>query len=337
VASIIGSTKRSMTPRSAPPEGPIRALLVEPRAAEAKRLAGMLAKAGPQAVELVTVDQMGEALLRLAKESFEVVLVDRRLPDGLGALDQVDQLAPDAAVVVLSGHGDQAITWQVVDHGAQEFVLGGNRGEQLLSTIRQAIARKHAELRLTRMALRDPLTGLANRLLLHERLERACLRAHRDERSFGILFVDLDGFKLVNDSLGHDLGDHLLRAVARRLESLVRRVDTVARWGGDEFVVLVEGFNRSADAALIAEKALTTLVQPFEIRGHELHIGASIGISLYPEDTTDLEALVRYADHAMYRAKHAGCNRFRFHAEMAPDQPDTPPQATPPAAERRPD
>lgn len=315
-----------------PPSGPpIRALLVTSRPAEARRLGGMLARAAPDSVELVTIDRLSGALLRLtARHGFDVVLLDRRLPDGLGALDQVGELVPEMPVVVLGGAGDEAATWQVVDRGALEFVLHGHRGEQLLSTVRQAIARKRIELRLSRLALRDPLTGLANRQLLEERLERASLRARRERRSFGALFLDLDGLKKVNDGLGHERGDQLLRAVARRLESLVRRVDTVARLGGDEFVLLIERLSRPADAALVAQKTLGALAQPFEVRGHQLHVGASIGIGLYPDDTTDLEALLRLADQAMYRAKRAGRNRYRFHADGRGEA--GPPQAPPAAA-----
>jgi two-component system cell cycle response regulator len=296
---------------------PIRALLIESRPDDAERLLEMLTLARPGAVEVMVVEHLSEALLELTRSPHDVVLLDRDLPelDGIDALEQIGDLAPDMPVVVLSGAVDQVATWQITDHGAQEFVVRGDAGSQLLSAIRQAMARKHAEVRLTRMALRDPLTGLANRLLLQERLERASLRANREERSFGVMFLDLDGFKHVNDSLGHEFGDHLLRAVARRLETVIRRVDTVARLGGDEFVMVIEGLRHPGDAVLVAEKTLETLLQPFGIRGHELHIGTSIGISLYPDDSNDLEELIRLADAAMYRAKHAGRNRYESHSQ----------------------
>jgi diguanylate cyclase (GGDEF)-like protein len=209
---------------------------------------------------------------------------------------------------------------QAVDHGAQEFVVrGSSAGDQLMAVIRQAIARKRAETRLVTLALRDSLTGLANRTLLGERLERAKLRAGRERQPFAVLFVDLDGFKHVNDSLGHELGDHLLQGVARRLEAVIRGVDTVARFGGDEFVLVVEGLKHAHDGRIVAQKTLKAVLAPFELAGHQLHVGASIGISVYPDDTTDLEALIRLADAAMYDAKRSGRNRIVCHA-----QPETP-------------
>lgn len=278
----------------------------------------MLANAHSGPAELADIGRLDDALDLLAEEPYDVVLLDLKLPDarGVEGVDRLRQLVPDVPVVVLSEPGDEALTMQAVDHGAQEFVVrGANAGDQLLSVIRQAIARKQSETRLSKLALNDGLTGLANRTLLHERLERASLRADRERQAFALLFVDLDGFKHVNDMLGHEFGDHLLQGVARRLESIIRRVDTVARFGGDEFVLILEGLKRRHDAAVVAQKALQAVHTPLEIAGHQLHVGASIGISVYPDDATDLEELLRLADLAMYEAKQTGRNRFVFHGQ----------------------
>jgi diguanylate cyclase (GGDEF)-like protein len=171
--------------------------------------------------------------------------------------------------------------------------------------------RREAETKIAFLATHDVLTGLANRALLQERMERAQTAAKRGE-PFAVLFLDLDGFKSVNTSLGHQGGDELLHAVAKRLVACVREGDTVARTGGDEFVVLLQNPTESEDAAHLAGRILEKLAEPFKIEGRELAVGASIGIAVAPSDGGTVEALVRCADVALYVAKAEGRNRFRF-------------------------
>jgi len=174
-------------------------------------------------------------------------------------------------------------------------------------------ARAQSE-KITHLAEHDALTGLPNRLLLTDRLAQAIARASRKTSLIAVLFLDLDGFKRINDSFGHAAGDDLLKSVARRLLSCVRAQDTVSRQGGDEFVVLLQDVQNMEFAGAMAGRILKELAAPYSIHGHELRITASIGICVYPTDGLDAETLIMNADAAMYRAKKGGRQNFRFHA-----------------------
>jgi diguanylate cyclase (GGDEF)-like protein/PAS domain S-box-containing protein len=173
---------------------------------------------------------------------------------------------------------------------------------------------KESQEQLDHMAHHDPLTTLPNRLLFHDRLHHALQRAGREAQQLAILFIDLDRFKNVNDTLGHHIGDELLKQVATAFTSRLREGDTLARLGGDEFIVLLEGIDGSYGAAHVAEKLVGMFEQPFIVSDYELFVTASVGISLYPNDATDLNMLIRNADVAMYQAKARGRNNFQFYA-----------------------
>ncbi|CAG1015948.1 two-component system, OmpR family, sensor histidine kinase VicK [Burkholderiaceae bacterium] len=168
---------------------------------------------------------------------------------------------------------------------------------------------------LTRSAQRDALTDTPNRISMGERLDSAIAMARRHEKHVGVLFVDLDGFKEINDTLGHAAGDEVLRAASRRLASAVRESDTVSRHGGDEFVVLLPDVAKASDVAPIAEKMLHALAAPAHVGDQELPLSASIGVAVYPEDGEDAQTLVSRADAAMYRAKRQGGHAYAFHAD----------------------
>jgi diguanylate cyclase (GGDEF)-like protein/PAS domain S-box-containing protein len=180
---------------------------------------------------------------------------------------------------------------------------------------RDVTERKAAEQRIMNLAHYDSLTGLPNRALLADRMKVAIKRAARQSTRLAVLFVDLDRFKPINDSLGHDVGDKLLKVVAERMQDSVRSVDTVSRVGGDEFVVLLSEIETSEDAARVAEKLINTLSQPYEIEEHELLVTASIGICIYPDNGMEPNILLRNADASMYSAKEAGRNRYQFYSE----------------------
>jgi diguanylate cyclase (GGDEF)-like protein/PAS domain S-box-containing protein len=176
---------------------------------------------------------------------------------------------------------------------------------------------KESERRLEQMAHYDPLTSLPNRLLFHERLNRALIGADRDKNGVGVLFLDLDAFKNVNDTFGHPLGDELLVSVAERLTPCLRKADTIARLGGDEFIVLMPEIVEPHLTARIAERIIEALSKPFGIAGNEIFTSASIGISVYPADGLNADQLLQHADTAMYHAKAQGKNNFQFFsAEM---------------------
>jgi diguanylate cyclase (GGDEF)-like protein/PAS domain S-box-containing protein len=166
--------------------------------------------------------------------------------------------------------------------------------------------------KLSHLAQHDFLTGLPNRMLLKDRLDQAIARARRLGRRVAVLFIDLDGFKHINDSLGHAVGDRLLQNTGKRLAAAVRASDTVGRQGGDEFVVVLCEVEDPQNVARHAEKIVAALSAPYALAGRDLHIDASIGISFFPDDGQDAEALIRCADIAMYRAKENGRNTYEF-------------------------
>jgi len=181
------------------------------------------------------------------------------------------------------------------------------------SVLSAGLKRIESERRLAFLAQFDALTGLPNRALLADRFSQMLVQARRRGAQLGALFVDLDEFKLVNDSLGHGAGDELLKEIARRLQATVRSGDTVARIVGDEFAIVLADLARPEDAAVVAQKLIEALVAPVDVRGHEVFVTASIGIALFPTDGNDAEALLAAADAAMYRAKQAGRNSFQFY------------------------
>lgn len=182
-------------------------------------------------------------------------------------------------------------------------------------TARDISERKEAQQVINFQAYHDLLTHLPNRALLKDRLSLAIAQARRSKRRLAVMFLDLDRFKLVNDTLGHTMGDRLLKAVANRLQGCLRRGDTLSRFGGDEFTLLLPEIRTRDDVAVIAGKILDKLATPFVIDTHELFVGASIGIAMYPEAGDSVEALVQSADIAMYDAKSRGKNAYQFFSE----------------------
>ncbi|HEY9299048.1 MAG TPA: GGDEF domain-containing protein, partial [Phormidium sp.] len=171
---------------------------------------------------------------------------------------------------------------------------------------------KLSEDRLRYLAYHDTLTGLPNRKHFHERLSQSIEWAHQNHQLVALLFLDLDGFKQINDTKGHDVGDLLLQTVGERLKRCLRSSDTVCRLGGDEFTVILPGIPCLPDVAKVAEKILTTINQPFILQGHKIRISTSIGISVYPLNGKDIEILIKNADTAMYSAKELGKNNYTF-------------------------
>lgn len=201
---------------------------------------------------------------------------------------------------------DREVSVQGSEDVAQ-LVVGFN---SMIGELRQReLAKQRAEAKLQQMALVDELTGLPNRRLLFDRLAQSLARARRDKCRLALLFIDLDGFKLVNDNLGHAIGDALLSEVAKRLQAGSRESDTVARIGGDEFSVILDHIQENDDASKVAENLLDALRKPFQIDGHSVHVGASIGISIFPDHGDEGGYLLQQADCAMYAAKNSGKNR----------------------------
>ena len=185
---------------------------------------------------------------------------------------------------------------------------------------RDVSATRPLEKQLTDSAHHDFLTGLPNRILLNDGIGQAISLAHRKGCHAAVLFLDLDGFKQINDSLGHSIGDKLLQSVAKRLLECVRSPDTVVRHGGDEFIVLLQELSRSQDAVYTVARLLKKAAEGYSIDAHQISITSSIGVSVYPGDGQDAETLIRHADIAMYHAKKSGSQNYRFfRPEMAID------------------
>jgi diguanylate cyclase (GGDEF)-like protein/PAS domain S-box-containing protein len=193
------------------------------------------------------------------------------------------------------------------------LVDGDQKIVGVASLVQDITERLNTERTIHYMAHHDALTGLPNRRLMQDRLNQAIMQARRLQKHVGLLFIDLDRFKLVNDTLGHDTGDYVLRDVGKRLSKVIREGDTVSRDGGDEFVVILTELEKPEHAQVISAKILAELAKPIEVAGHALTVTASIGISQYPNDATDVQQLLKHADSAMYQAKDAGRNTARFY------------------------
>ncbi len=218
--------------------------------------------------------------------------------------------AADAEVRVITRDGD--IRWfacRIESEAGPEGSVVRVRG-----TFIDVTARRDAQARIERLAYHDELTGLPNRARFREYLQEAMLRAARTARAFAVLFIDLDGFKEINDSLGHDAGDALLVAIGERLRASLRDEDVLSRFGGDEFLILVEDIGGRADAAVIADKLLAGMNRPIVVGGIETRVSGSIGVAVHPGDGDDPRVLLKNADAAMYAAKSRGRGRFDFYA-----------------------
>ena len=284
-----------------------RLLLVEDSRSDAFLVRQMVAEDPRARFEVVHATSLAGALPELGAGAFLCVVLDLGLPDasGLEALAAVLEAVPSVPVVVLTAWHDDALGVKAVQAGAQDYLVKGEVTPSLLSrAIHYAVERKHVEEQLAHAALHDALTGLPNRHLFLDRLDQALARLERKASKVAVLFLDLDRFKTVNDSLGHDVGDELLVAVATRLRHLVRESDTIARFGGDEFTILCDDLAEEQDAVDAAERILEGLTTPFSLGEHsDVVVTTSIGISWADGPTRRAVDLLRDADVAMYRAK----------------------------------
>ena len=262
------------------------------------------------------------ALSWLADHTAQLLLLDYQLPDMSGEVfaARLNEQGVVIPFVVVTGRDDSRLAVQMIKQGASDFVLKDTTLlDRLPLVVYRALAEaatrqrlQQAEQEIYQLANFDTLTGLPNRNLLRDRLQQAITQASRMQYQVGVLLLDLDRFKGVNESLGHLVGDKLLRLVAERLQVCVRESDTLARLGGDEFVCILSGVPDEDGISSAASKILTMIAEPFVIDGHELYLTASIGIAVYPTDGTDVSTLLKHADLAMYQAKENDRNTFRF-------------------------
>ncbi len=265
-----------------------------------------------------------DALAIVRQCSPDLVLLDIKLPDinGIEVCRQIKADPASARILVLqtsTALTDRIDKLRELDGGADNYLTAPIGADELVANVNALfrLARTQAELRrsqerMAHLAHHDFLTGLPNRVLLGDRIAQAILLAQRRGTRLAVLFLDLDNFKHINDSLGHSIGDTLLQSVAGRLRACVRHSDTVSRQGGDEFVILMQEDKYEEDAGMPAQEILAAMALPHTIAGHELHVTTSIGISVYPADAKDAEALIKNADTAMYHAKERGRNTYQF-------------------------
>jgi diguanylate cyclase (GGDEF)-like protein/PAS domain S-box-containing protein len=285
---------------------------LEPDAGEREVIVrGIVGAAGGEPATLAAY--RGTDALALPLEQGELVIVDRT--DGAPPLVPFAWAESSGCAALVPVHGDNRVQGVLCALSKGKHACGTEESKFLVtaaSVLSAGLRRIDSEGRLAFLAQFDPLTGLPNRALLADRFSQMIVQARRHDKPLGVLFIDLDQFKMVNDSLGHAGGDDLLKETARRLQASVRPGDTVARISGDEFAVILGDLARADDAALVAQKIIDQLAMPVRVRGQEVFVTASIGIAAFPTDGDDAEALLGAADAAMYRAKQAGRNAYQF-------------------------
>jgi diguanylate cyclase len=296
----------------------MRLLLVEDDRADARFLRSCLARSQGLPPDLEHRESLKDALAALEVDDFDVVLLDLHLPDASGeeCVRAIQKIRPTLPIVVLSGEDSEEFAINILNEGVQDYLVKWEgEGKTILRAIRYAIERKRSDLRLNHLATYDSLTQIPNRNYFVQYLQKAVSRARRQGSMLALVFLDLDRFKSVNDTLGHHYGDRLLKEASQRIETTVRSGDVIARMGGDEFAVLLENVSHIGAAETVARKLTSALSKPYVLDGHQASTSVSIGITVFPNDRGDPDTLIKNADIAMYQAKHAGRDGFKFFTE----------------------
>lgn len=296
-----------------------RILIVDDQNANVQLLERILGEAGYQCVTS-TMDPRAVCALHHANH-YDVILLDLQMPgmDGFQVMEGLKDMEAEGYAPILVITAQPAHKLRALAAGARDFVAKPfdmvevkMRIHNLLEVRLLYKQLEHYSRTLESLALHDALTGLPNRRLLTDRLSLAIAHARRNKLAMAVMYLDLDGFKEINDSLGHDAGDTLLGLVAARLVAAVRQEDTVARMGGDEFVIALPELSHSGDVAKLASKVIQLVSQPYSIQGCSVSVTASVGVSIYPTHGEEGGALMKSADQALYEAKRAGKNAYRI-------------------------
>ena len=294
-----------------------RLLVVDDRAENVDLLVAILHQAGYMRVSWTT--EPSEVFALHQKHRFDLILLDLNMPemDGFEVMEKLKEIEEDAYLPVLAITAQPRFKIAALEAGARDFITKPYDLVEVRQRIHNILevrllykevaeyARVHKEL-----ALHDALTGLPNRRLLLDRLITLLLHAKRTQQRIAVMYLDLDGFKAVNDVHGHDCGDKLLIMAAERLKFATREEDTIARLGGDEFMVVIGDIAEQDDIHRPATNIIGELSEPYLIDGVRISVTVSIGVSFYPDDGADVDVLIRRADQALYQAKHAGKNRY---------------------------
>ncbi|ARU28248.1 bifunctional diguanylate cyclase/phosphodiesterase [Cellvibrio sp. PSBB006] len=293
----------------------IKILFIDREHGEYLLIADILSQVRHVEYQLTWCNQLEAALPKILSQDYDVVLLDYYW-GGSSARDLLNAARVQACqtpIVVMTDEMETEVDREAIRAGASDYLIKGQIDCELLErTLRYAIERKLTEQHLARLAHYDPLTDIPNRILFRDRLEHAIRLAERDNTFFTLMFIDLNGFKQVNDNFGHDAGDAVIRICAERLSNCMRRSDSVARMGGDEFTLLLQNIENNTDVAHIAQKVIDSISIPSQIGGYEVVVGCSIGIAMYPQAGRDADTLLKNADLAMYKAKQEDGSSYCF-------------------------
>ncbi len=317
-------------PQPTTKDGPLlesmRVLLVEDAASDARLIQeNVRSSSWAHRIALTHVTSLADATAALQQDKYDCVLLDLGLPDGQGvkSVTVLREISPTSAIVVMTGLDDEQTAIEALKLGAQEYAVKGMpAGELLVRLLRHAIERHHMLDELNKLreqeyfqATHDLLTRLPNRQLFADRAGQMVEQARRQQSQVAICYIDLDGFKQVNDTFGHSTGDQLLKAVSEEIRQAIRSSDSPARLGGDEFAVLLAPSKSGRlEAQQIAQRIIDRVQAISTISGHPVRIGASIGIAIMPDHADALDSLLQHADLAMYAAKQAGRGCYRFYS-----------------------
>jgi diguanylate cyclase (GGDEF)-like protein len=280
----------------------------------------MLRAGGVDGLILTHTERLSAATHELVERGATCVLLGQSVPqpDVVSAVEQIRSAASDAPILVLAGGNDEALACRAIRAGAQDYLIKRELSPDVLGrALRYAIERQQLEVRLAHMALHDALTGLPNRALFLDRLGVALDRSRRTNTSVAVLFLDVDNFKEINDTLGHDAGDKVLVGLADRLRTMLRPMDTVARFGGDEFTFLFEDLSSEREVVLIAERITRATQVPIRLSEGAASVTVSMGIAVVGDPSVAPETVLREADAAMYRAKELGRARYELFDESS--------------------
>ena len=295
---------------------PIDLLLIEDNPEDLLLTKRMLGKAEHASFNISHADSLSAGIQRAIEGSLDVILSDLNLPDSprVETFFRLKLQVPEIPIVVLSGFADEEMSLKAIRAGAQDYLIKGKiDGNILERSLLYAIERKKAEVTIKKFAYHDSLTGLPSRTLFNDRFAMAIADSKRNDKNTALIMLDLDHFKDVNDTFGHDAGDDILKGVSSRLTSILRQTDTVCRMGGDEFALLISDASVKEMIEEVAQRILAAIGKPFSLHGVKAWISASLGIAIYPEDGENLEILFKHADTAMYEVKKVGRNNYLYY------------------------
>ena len=296
-----------------------KVLIVDDKESNVLLLERLLHNAGY--VSVTSTMKPGEVCELHRRNRYDLILLDLQMPgvDGFQVMESLKEIETNGYLPVLAVTAHPAHKLRALQSGAKDFISKPFDLAEVLTRVHNMLevrllheaARNHGRM-LESLALNDPLTGLANRRLLADRMSMAMVHARRNKSAMAMVYLDLDGFKQINDTLGHGAGDVLLKMVAGRLVAMVRAEDTVARMGGDEFIIALWHISDADYAATVALKVIKAVSQPYDIEGHTVSISTSAGVGIYPVHGEDVDTLMKSADLALYEAKRAGKNTYRI-------------------------